>query len=155
MSVPYSTEEADILPGVPDALSELKADGYWLFVVTNQPEVARGTVSRFAVDVVNDFLLYHLRWIDNIRTCYHDNLDGCDCRKPKPGLITALMRDSRIDSGFMIGDRWRDIEAGRRANLSTVFVDNGYDEEKPTGFDARVYSLQEAAGWILEHGGKR
>lgn len=84
------------------------------------------------------------------RVCYHDDADGCECRKPKPGMLLAAARDFGIDlaRSFMVGDRWRDIEAGRRAGCRTIFVDYGYEEPRPEGFDFATDSLLGAAEWI-------
>src|SRR5580692_12883999 len=83
---PASVEEMQILPGVRDALDRLKAAGYRLVVVTNQPDVARGLQRRETVEAINAALMARLP-IDEFRVCYHDDADACDCRKPKPGLL--------------------------------------------------------------------
>ena len=89
--------------------------------------------------------------IDEFRTCYHDSDDGCDCRKPLPGALLAAAQVHGIDltSSFMVGDRWRDTEAGERAGCKTIFLDYGYDEKRPERFNHRVRSLAEAAEIIL------
>ncbi|MGI2033772.1 D-glycero-alpha-D-manno-heptose-1,7-bisphosphate 7-phosphatase [Rhizobium panacihumi] len=140
----------EILPGVADALTRLKAAGYLLIVVTNQPDVARGTTKRETVEEINDFLHTTLS-IDEVRTCYHDSGDGCDCRKPKPGSIlsAAAEHDIDLEKSFMVGDRWRDTEAGERAGCRTIFIDYAYDEKQPETVDYRVSSLSEAADIIL------
>ena len=87
--------------------------------------------------------------IDEFRVCWHDDVDACDCRKPKPGLLT---RPPHYDLGrsVIVGDRWRDIEAGRRAGCrAAILVDYGYDESSHAAPDVRVRSLAEAADWIL------
>jgi D-glycero-D-manno-heptose 1,7-bisphosphate phosphatase len=147
---PSTLAELEILPGVPEALHALKAHGYFLFVVTNQPDVARGTVSREVVTGINDHLKYKLH-LDAVLTCFHDNADNCDCRKPKPGLLLRAANDFNIDlsSSFMIGDRWRDVEAGQRAGCRTCFIDCNYAEAPPKASDFRVRSLSEAAELIL------
>jgi D-glycero-D-manno-heptose 1,7-bisphosphate phosphatase len=147
---PGSLGELEILAGVPDALSALKAHGYPLFVVTNQPDVARGTSSRELVESIHRHLREEL-CIDAILTCFHDGADECDCRKPQPGLLLRAARRFDIDLSlsFMVGDRWRDMEAGRRAGCRTFFVDRGYEEQMPCSYDFRVESLAEAAGIIL------
>jgi len=140
----------EILPGVKDALVRLKAAGYLLIVVTNQPDVARGTTKRETVEEINDFLHTALP-IDEVRTCYHDSGDGCNCRKPKPGSILSAAAEHGIDlaASFMVGDRWRDTEAGERAGCRTIFIDYAYDEKQPETVDYRVSSLSEAADIIL------
>jgi D-glycero-D-manno-heptose 1,7-bisphosphate phosphatase len=148
---PGSLAELKILPGVPAALRALKAGGYCLVVVTNQPDIARGTVLRTVVDSMHDRLQSTLP-LDAVLTCAHDDADQCQCRKPSPGLIMQAARELGIEctASYMIGDRWRDIEAGRRAGCKTFFIDYGYDEQAPRSYDFRVNSLPEAARIILD-----
>jgi D-glycero-D-manno-heptose 1,7-bisphosphate phosphatase len=147
---PANLEVMELLPGVPAALQALHAAGWMLIVVTNQPDVARGTTSRAVVEAINEHLDQILP-IDEFRTCYHDSGDGCGCRKPLPGALLAAAREHDIDLGrsFMVGDRWRDVEAGQRAGCKTVFIDCGYAEKQPESSDYKVHSLQEAANIIL------
>jgi transaldolase len=148
---PASVSELEVLPGVPDALARLRAAGFRLIVVTNQPDVARGAQTREIVEAMHAELLIRGLPIDSFRVCYHDDGDGCDCRKPKPGLLVSAARDEGVDlaTSFMVGDRWRDVEAGRRAGCGTVFIDGGYAEAERSQPDVRVRSLVEAADWIL------
>ena len=148
-----SLAEVEILPGVAEALRALKLEGYRLVVVTNQPDVARGITTKALVDRINDRLASVLP-LDAVFTCLHDDNDRCDCRKPLPGLITRAVEELDIDrsSSYLVGDRWRDIEAGRRAGCRTFFVDHDYDEPRPQSYDFRVSSLLEAAGIILATG---
>jgi len=150
---PRSLAELELLPGVPQALRALKAAGYALVVVTNQPEVARGTAARSLVSAINDRLQAMLP-LEAVLTCPHDDGDRCACRKPQPGLILRAAGELRIDcaASYIIGDRWRDVEAGRRAGCKTIFVDYGYDEPAPEACDFRVSGLSEAAGIILRMG---
>ncbi len=89
--------------------------------------------------------------LDAILTCFHDDADGCECRKPRPGLLLRAARDLGIDLSlsFMIGDRWRDVEAGKRAGCRTVLVGRGYGEQAAITCDFCVGSLVEAAGIII------
>jgi len=148
---PTSPEEVEILPGVIDALTALHEAGYWLIVVTNQPDVARSSTSKALVESINVRLQSELP-LDAILTCFHDEPDRCDCRKPKPGLLLTAARDFEVDlsASFMVGDRWRDVEAGRRAGCRTIFIDYGYDERRPELYDFRAGSLLEAAEVILQ-----
>jgi D-glycero-D-manno-heptose 1,7-bisphosphate phosphatase len=150
---PSSVHELEVLPGVPEALHRLKAAGYRLIVVTNQPDVARGTSPRAVVDEINAALLACLP-LDAMRTCFHDESDHCECRKPLPGLLIGAAREFDIDlaASWMIGDRWRDIEAGLAAGCRTIFVDHGYDERQPTRVSHRVGSLVEGSDIILAGG---
>jgi D-glycero-D-manno-heptose 1,7-bisphosphate phosphatase len=150
---PASVAELAILPGVSTALSELKRAGYALVVATNQPDVARRTQTRAAIDSIHAQLRAALP-IDAIYCCFHDDAADCLCRKPRPGLLLAASRELSLDLGasFMVGDRWRDIDAGVAAGCRTAFVDRGYAERRPTRFDKQVSSLAEAAAWILSEG---
>lgn len=149
---PTSLAELVILPGVAEACTVLHEAGFRLIVVTNQPDVARATLRREVVEAMHEALCDQLP-LDDIRVCYHDDTDHCSCRKPKPGLLLDAARDWNIDlsASFMVGDRWKDIETGRRAGCRTVFVDCGYRERKPDCPDYRVGSLIEAVGRILQH----
>jgi GDP-mannose 4,6-dehydratase len=151
---PTSLEDVEVLPGVAEACARLRAAAFLLIVVTNQPEVARGRLSRDAVEAIHNYLRRQLP-LDDIRVCYHDDDAGCECRKPKPGMLLAAAREWGIDLGrsFMVGDRWRDIEAGRRAGCRTVFIDYGYDEPRPDAMDFETDSLPSAAEWILRAAG--
>jgi len=148
---PPATEEAmEVLPGVAEALDRLHDAGFHLVVVTNQPDIARGTLARDAVDRMHARLTSELP-LDDVRVCGHDDADRCGCRKPKAGMLEAAARDAGLSlaDSFMVGDRWRDVEAGRRAGCTTIFIDYGYDERRPEQPDAIVRSLAEAAEWIL------
>jgi D-glycero-D-manno-heptose 1,7-bisphosphate phosphatase len=147
---PANLAEMKILPGVSKALEELHEAGLMLIVVTNQPDVGRGTTPQSVVEEINQSLTNQLP-IDEFRTCYHDNKDQCHCRKPLPGSILAAAQEHNIDlaNSFMVGDRWRDTEAGERAGCKTFFIDYGYAEKQPETVDYRVQSLAEAADIIL------
>lgn len=148
---PRSVEEFVIVPGVSERLGSLKKMGFFLIVVTNQPDVSRGTTSQDFVKQLNRILLRQLP-IDEVLLCYHDDVDHCDCRKPLPGLFYQA-RDRfgiRLDASYMVGDRWRDIEAGTGAGCTTVFVDYGYPES--SGSRTSNYSCKspaDALDWIL------
>ena len=147
---PASVDEVEILPGVVEALRGLKEAGFVLIVVSNQPDVARGKTPQATVDAINAYLAERLP-IDRFITCYHDSGDGCDCRKPRPGMLQEGGREFGVDlvASFMVGDRWRDVEAGASAGCRTFFIDYGYDEKLPLSSDYRVFSLKEAALIII------
>ncbi len=147
---PRSLLELEVLPGVAQSLVALREAGFLLIVVTNQPDVARGTSSREAVEEINGYLAARLA-IDEFRTCFHDKDDDCECRKPRPGalLLAARLHDIDLGESYMVGDRWRDTEAGYRAGCRTIFIDHGYDERQPDSLDYRAGSLAEATQIIL------
>jgi D-glycero-D-manno-heptose 1,7-bisphosphate phosphatase len=146
---PARVEDVEIPADVPIALRRLAAAGFALVVVTNQPDVARGRQTRENVEAINAALGRSLP-LDEFRVCYHDDDDDrCDCRKPKPGL---LLRAPAYDvaNSYMIGDRWRDIEAGRRAGVkAAILVESGHTEPYTVEPDVKVRTLNEAADWIL------
>ncbi len=129
---PGSLEAFEILPGVPEAVCRLHDAGFLLIGATNQPDVARGTQRREVVEAMNARLLDEMP-ITAILVCYEDG-DDCPRRKPNPGLLLEAAETFGIDlsASFMVGDRWRDVEAGRRAGCRTVFIDLGYTERRPT-----------------------
>lgn len=148
---PASLSELELLPGVPAALEALKDAGFLLIVVSNQPDVARGAQKREIVEAMNARLLATLP-LDDILVCYHDDADGCDCRKPKPGLLLRAAEAHKVDlsQSFMIGDRCRDVAAGRRAGCRTVLIDYGYSEgDQNITPDSTAESLSDAAAWVL------
>jgi D-glycero-D-manno-heptose 1,7-bisphosphate phosphatase len=148
---PQTLEELVLLPGVESACAALRAAGFLLVVVTNQPDIARRTQSRIAVDRMNRWLQRQLN-LDAIKVCPHDDSDGCSCRKPKPGLLLNAAEEMRIDLGasFIVGDRWRDIEAGRLAGCTTVWLNRNYDERRPEHPAFTTYALCDAVPWILQ-----
>jgi D-glycero-D-manno-heptose 1,7-bisphosphate phosphatase len=147
---PQSIDDLEVLPGVAEALARLKAAGFALVVITNQPDVARGRQTAEVVNAMHERLAAILP-IAEFRVCWHDDKDGCECRKPKPGLITRPPVYD-LSRSIVVGDRWRDVEAGRRAGCrAAILIDYGYDEGPPVTPDARVRSLAEAADWILSN----
>ncbi len=149
---PASIEELQIVPGAASALARLKQAGFALIVVSNQPDVARGAQTRDAVEAMNNLLRAALP-IDDFILCFHDESDGCGCRKPKPGLILEGAAKYGIDlaKSFMIGDRWRDMDAGAAAGCTTLLIDYGYRERPPQNQPSyRVGSLGAAVDRILE-----
>lgn len=147
---PASAAELTVEDSTVEACAQLRAASLALVVVSNQPDIARRTQSRAAVDAINVALQERLP-LDAILICPHDDADDCGCRKPKPGMLLRAARELRLDlsRSVMVGDRWRDVEAGRRAGCATVFLDRGYDEPRPERADLVVGQLQLAVPWIL------
>jgi D-glycero-D-manno-heptose 1,7-bisphosphate phosphatase len=149
---PASVSALRIVVDAPDALLTLASAGFVLIGVTNQPDVARGTQPRDVVEAINAEILATLP-LREIFVCYHDDADECDCRKPKPGLLIRAAAKYEVDlpRSFLIGDRWKDVEAGHRAGCTTILVGHGYAETdlgRRPHFHARTLSV--AAAWILE-----
>lgn len=128
---PNSLDELALLPNVKLGISKLREAAFKIFVVTNQPDVARGKTPQVEVDKIHNYLKKELS-IDEIRCCFHDDGDDCNCRKPKPGMIVDLAKKWNIDleQSYLVGDRWRDIEAGKAAGLKTILIDYNYNEKR-------------------------
>lgn len=148
---PSTLAELEILPGVPEALHALRENGFLLIVVTNQPDVARGKLERARVEEINAALARRLP-LHDILVCYHDDVDDCRCRKPRPGLLLEAAQKYAIDlrSSFMIGDRAKDIEAGRRAGCRTCLVDPSDGLAAECSPDHVADSLLQAVDWFLD-----
>ena len=146
---PATAEEFAILPGALEAVSALRQRGFWLCVVTNQPDVARGTQRRAVVESMHALLRKALP-VDQIYVCYHDDADHCQCRKPRPGLLLAAAAEHNVSlaASYMIGDRWRDIDCGRAANCTTILIERGYKEPLRNQPHFRAPDLLTAAGII-------
>ena len=147
---PPALADLRVLPGVREACRKLREAGFALILITNQPDIARGTVPAGEVAEMHTRLQRFLQ-LDDIRVCPHDDQDQCECRKPKPGLLLEAAKHWNIDlaASYIIGDRWRDVEAGQRAGCRPLFIDYGYRERQPHGAFLRVGSLADAANWIL------
>jgi D-glycero-D-manno-heptose 1,7-bisphosphate phosphatase len=148
---PDSAGELEIYADAPACLARLREAGFLTIVVTNQPDVARGTQTRAEVDAINRRLAA-LMPIDDIEVCDHDG-NGCECRKPKPGMLirAAGKHGIELDASYMVGDRYKDVEAGQRAGCAaSIWIDHGTGgERKPTPPYQRAGSLTEATDWIL------
>lgn len=147
---PASLAEFEYLPGVGTATRALTDAGFKLIVVTNQPDLATGAADASTVTAMHARLRTDLP-ITDILVCPHTDADDCACRKPKPGLLLAAAERFSIDLGksFMVGDRWRDVGAGRAAGCRTILVGDGYGEAMPWTADHEVASLADAVPVIL------
>lgn len=151
---PAKVEDIVFPSGTFDAINIIRSSGYLVIVVTNQPDVAKGIQSKETVEAIHGIIRQQLQ-VDDIKVCYHVDEDNCCCRKPKPGMILDAAKEYTIDltRSYMIGDRWRDIEAGKAAGCKTILVrpEVIYNETQAEGMDATVGSFYEAATVILNH----
>lgn len=148
---PASAEEMVITPGAASDLTRLRHAGFLLLVVTNQPDVARGRQFKAEVERIHSALAVALP-LDDFLVCYHDDAEECACRKPRPGLLLdgAALHGIDLTASYMIGDRWRDIDAGYAAGCRTVFLDFAYQERGPSlPPSVAVTTLAEGVSWIL------
>ena len=147
---PDRLEDLVLLPGVREGLAALHGAGFKLIVVTNQPDVANDKTTRHEVERVHEWMQSELP-LDEIRVCYHVDADDCPCRKPRPGMLVDAARvwNLNLPASFMIGDRWRDIDAGLAAGCQTIYVRSHYQERQAAGYVVAVDSLEEASQLIL------
>jgi D-glycero-D-manno-heptose 1,7-bisphosphate phosphatase len=155
---PRSVDEVRIVPSAATAVGRLRAAGFSLIVITNQPDVARGSMSRDDALEITEFVARELE-LDDAYVCLHDNADACECRKPRGGALLEAALDWRleIEASWMIGDRWVDIAAGEAAGVRTVLLDRPYSWERaggslPSGSVRPTFvasTLEEAADRVL------
>jgi D-glycero-D-manno-heptose 1,7-bisphosphate phosphatase len=138
ISVAFHPDHVRLLSGAAEGMRALQDAGYLLAIATNQPAPAKGQFSAEAVKRTNDALLSRLASegvrIAGVEVCMHHPDGGpggdptlvgsCDCRKPKPGMLTTLMTRLGADpaASWMIGDGSGDLEAGRAAGVKTALV---------------------------------
>jgi D-glycero-D-manno-heptose 1,7-bisphosphate phosphatase len=149
---PLSVESFELIEGVPEGLQRLRAAGFLLIVVSNQPDIARKAQSEQAIEAMHE-KLRSLVTVDDIRVCPHDSTDHCRCRKPLPGMILDAAREFGIalQSSYLVGDRWRDVDAGVAAGVKTIFIDYGYAEQLKAEPWQIVSTFVEAVTRILAH----
>jgi D-glycero-D-manno-heptose 1,7-bisphosphate phosphatase len=149
---PTTWKDFKILPEVPAACAKLKAAGFLLVVVTNQPDVGRGTLKQEIVETIHAEMCRELP-IDRVEICYHPGRGAseCDCRKPKPGMLLRAAKVLGVDlaQSWMVGDRWRDVDCGHAAGCRTIFIVRGYAEELRQKPNFSAGNLAEAADIIL------
>lgn len=148
---PIGLTGLEIYDDVISSIKKLKASGFMTFIATNQPDVARGILDISAVSEIHDYLNKILD-LDGIYLCIHDSEDNCVCRKPSPGMLIAAAKEHNLNlrDSFMIGDRWRDVQAAQNAGCTPIFIDRGYSEAAPTGEFIFADSVMDAASIILE-----
>ena len=152
---PAHIDEFELYPDATEACARLKTAGFLLVVVTNQPDVGRGTQSREIVEAMHAKLRAAIPSLDAIEACFHAGAahgEPCECRKPKPGMLlrAAAVLDINVEQSFLVGDRWRDVDCAHAAGCRAVFIDRGYSEalkEKP---EFTVSNLSEAVSAILK-----
>jgi D-glycero-D-manno-heptose 1,7-bisphosphate phosphatase len=154
---PAGVEEFFIYPEVAGACRRLREAGFLLVVVTNQPDVGRGTQLREVVESIHGRMVTELP-IDRVEVCYDPggSTPPSPFRKPAPGMILKAARELSINlsESYMVGDRWRDVDCGHAAGCTTVFIDRGYSEELRQKPHFKAGNLAEAADIILEHAKK-
>ena len=146
---PPTFNKLKIIEGVKKSINKLKKLNFMCIMITNQPDVARAKIKKKTVVKMNSFIKSKLK-LDDIFVCYHDDKHKCKCRKPKPGLLIQASKKWKIDfsKSFMIGDRWKDISAGKKVGCKTIFINNNYKLDKIVKADFTYNTLLKAVNKI-------
>jgi D-glycero-D-manno-heptose 1,7-bisphosphate phosphatase len=149
---PTELQDFLIFPDAAAQVARLHQAGFACVVVTNQPEIARGLLDPTILETMHD-QLRETTSVDAIMVCPHVDADACECRKPLPGMLldAATQLDIAVDQSFLVGDRWRDIDAGRAIGCTTVLIQRSYSHCSTA--DVTVDSLADAVDWILARSG--
>lgn len=162
---PHNIEDIKIIEGVTGALKKLLESNFRLFIVSNQPDFAKGKTSLENLVKVGEKIRNIMEDQKIIFTeynyCYH-HPDGvikeysgeCDCRKPKPFFILNAIKKYNLDKNrsWMAGDRDTDIQCGKNSGLKTILIENAGSENYRLNSDPdfRVKNLTQAADIILD-----
>jgi D-glycero-D-manno-heptose 1,7-bisphosphate phosphatase len=151
-----------LIPGAAQAIRLLNEADILTIVVSNQAGVGRGYFSATTVEAIHEQLANQLfghgAHIDAIYYCVHHPNEGCDCRKPKTGMLKQAAREHSIDTylSFMVGDKMSDLEAGRQVGCQTVLVLTGHGEKARESLQATYFrpdyvslDLRDAVKWIM------
>ena len=154
-------KDFELLPNVAEAIKLINESDYLAVLITNQPVIARGESSLENLKLKHnklEFLISEKKaFLDRIYFCPHhpdrgfkgENLKfkiDCNCRKPKLGLFELAMNELNIDKkkSWIIGDSYRDIEAGNRLGIKTIYLSKEplpktIDEIKPSFIEKNLY----------------
>ncbi|HEX4774767.1 MAG TPA: HAD family hydrolase [Candidatus Saccharimonadales bacterium] len=145
-----------LFPDTIPALKLLQDSGYLLIIVTNQAGIGEGLITvedfdRMEVQGLEALLAGNDIHIAKSYFCPHVPEDNCECRKPKPKMLLDAAREFDVDlaESYIIGDKQKDVEAGRRAGAKTILVDTGLRHVEKTAADFRAKDLLEAARYIV------
>ncbi len=126
---PLTLEDFRLVEGAGAQVGRLRRAGLVPIVFTNQPEIARGALAPEILDRMHERLRAAVP-VEDVLVCAHDPDDGCACHKPKPGMLHAAAArwDLDLQGSFVVGDRWRDIDAGRAGGCYTVLIERPYSQ---------------------------
>lgn len=143
-----AVEDLVLLPGVGEAVRALAAAGYQLVVVSNQRGVARGLVTWETLDAIERVLLVEIGEPVAFYYCTHETAEGCDCRKPSPGMLLRAAAELELDleRSVTIGDAETDVDAGRAAGTRTIRIG---PPDVRTAADARAADLPGAVELVV------
>ena len=146
---PMNLSEFVFVQDIAEQINKIKDAGYYVIVVTNQPEVARGNIDVHELDKMTKNIKDNLP-VNQVLVCPHDDADNCSCRKPKPGMLFDAAKRHEIDltQSFLVGDGWKDMGAANNAGCKGILIDAFYN--KGVSCFRRVKNMGEALGIILD-----
>jgi D-glycero-D-manno-heptose 1,7-bisphosphate phosphatase len=145
-------EDFEYIPNVIESTKKLREIGTSLFMVTNQPDVGRGKTSLHTALEINKRIINDLVIDDYLMSISEINQSEFPRPKPFPDMILYLMNKHRLLPGncFMVGDRWKDIEAGNEASVHTIYINSPYRENHPINASFEVSSFAAAVEVIID-----
>jgi D-glycero-D-manno-heptose 1,7-bisphosphate phosphatase len=139
-----------------ELLKSLHANRFQIVITSNQSGVGRGLMTASEAEAVTAELLRQLALqgasVDAVYYCPHAPEDGCECRKPKPGMLLRAARDVGIElkESFLVGDKPSDCEAGQSVGCQPIYLTKGHTNEGIPGSWMLASNLQEVLEAILE-----
>ena len=146
--------EFEFISGSLSAISKLSQLFFRIIIITNQQGIGKGIMTQFDLNTLHFKMQQKIEdyggRIDKIYYCPHLESDNCLCRKPKPGMILEAKKKYKIDlnSSFLIGDRFTDIQAAKNTGCKSIFIDRNYNEKKPIFQEANVKNILSAVNFI-------
>mgnify|MGYP006418440159 CR=1 FL=1 len=153
VSSPRTFEEFKIRDEFKLFYDQIKSLNLNIFVVSNQPDIARSLMDKKVLEKIDKKLFKHFNFTE-ICYCTHDDKDHCPCRKPKPGLVLNLLHKYNLNKGdsFLIGDSHKDIFAGNNAGIKTVLLKTSYNKNNECFPDFTITSFLNIMGTLIKKG---
>ena len=142
---PYNKKEFDehsgVVTGALQALEIIKRAGFLCIMVTNQPDIRYGNITKDEWEFIHAHAL--LEKFDDVYICFHGNDDGCECKKPKPGMLIEAAKKWNIDlsKSFILGDTESDIRAGNKVGCTTILLNASYNTDLVS--DYRINKIED------------
>jgi len=147
---PRNIKDFKIFFNAETVLKYLVSLNYLIIVVTNQPDVGNGDIKKDIVIEMHDIIFNSLP-VKEVFVCYHSQDQNCLCRKPKTGMLEEAKKKFNLDikNSFLVGDRFSDIEAGKKFKLKTIMLGHGYGENSDVNPDFKIKKLEDLKRIIL------
>ena len=149
---PRSFKDFIFLPYVKKYLDEIKKNNFFIFVVTNQPDISYGYLKKNELEKMHN-KIYSKLSVTQIFTCIHGKNQNCKCRKPKTSMFKMAIKKYKLNikSSYTIGDRSSDINASLKCNIKSIFIDRNYNEPKPDGQIFTTKSSRKALEYVIKN----